>query len=54
MDGALGDSWLNLNLIGGACSTIRITYSKARHGGEAFSIHPSMDGIIQGRKPWQK
>jgi hypothetical protein len=35
-----------------------ITYSKGRRGREAFSIHPSrhpsMDGIIQGRKPWQK
>jgi hypothetical protein len=35
----------------------RITYSKGRRGREAFSIHPSrhpsMDGIIQGRKPWQ-
>jgi hypothetical protein len=36
-----------------------ITYSKGRCGCEAFSIHPSvpsstMDGIIQGRKPWQK
>jgi hypothetical protein len=35
-----------------------ITYSKGRRGREVFSIypfrHPSMDGIIQGRKPWQK
>ncbi len=35
-----------------------ITYSKGCRGREAFSIHPSvpsaMDGIIQGRKPWQK
>jgi hypothetical protein len=35
-----------------------ITYSKGRRGREAFSIHPSrhpsMNGIIQGRKPWQK
>jgi hypothetical protein len=35
-----------------------ITYSKGRRACEAFSIlpsrHPSMDGIIQGRKPWQK
>jgi hypothetical protein len=32
--------------------------SKGRRGREAFSIHPSrhpsIDGIIQGRKPWQK
>jgi hypothetical protein len=35
-----------------------ITYSKGRRDREVFSIHPSrhpsMDGIIQGRKPWQK
>jgi hypothetical protein len=39
-------------------SSIVITYSKGRRGREAFSIHPSrhpsMNGIIQGRKPWQK
>jgi hypothetical protein len=35
-----------------------ITYSKGPCGREAFPIHPSrhpsMDGIIQRRKPWQK
>jgi hypothetical protein len=37
---------------------LHITYSKGRRGREAFSIHPShhlsMDGIIKGRKLWQK